>query len=116
VASDDYDPRFNPVYQRGHEDDLMPAPLPPTDRVGRPRSPRNPWVPVLWVLAIGLLAFGVWAELYAQKLIASPNVDSVEEYYVIPTVLAELAPWFVAVGLAAIVAAVVLHAVRWRDG
>ncbi len=125
MASDDidYDPRFDPVFQRGHEDDLprrvVPAPVAepvPVSVVGNPASLRgNPWVVVLWVLALGLSAAGLWATWYAQDLYASPTIGNVESYYVMPAVLSAIAPWLLGVGLLALVAVVFLHAVRWRQ-
>ena len=114
----DYDRRFNPVYQQGHEDDgsARPESPPVVERSREFPAARNPWLVVLWLLAVGLLASGLGALWYSQTLLAVPNPDSVQEFYVIPAVLAALAPWFVLVGLAALVGVVFLHAVRWGRG
>jgi FtsH-binding integral membrane protein len=113
VASD-YDPRFSPAYQRGHEDDAVPV-VELVETSPPSTSRRNPWMPVLWLLSIFLLGFGLWAQWYSQRLFTSPNIDNVQEYYVIPSVLSSLSPWFVVVGLASLVGVVFLHAVRWRE-
>lgn len=140
----DLDPRFSPAFQRGHEDDPVPLverpvversrdPDPPlVERSRDPEPPlveqsrdpdaptlvrdsrRNPWLPVLWVLALGLVGFGVWAQWYAQKLYALQNFNSVEDYYITPNVLSNVSPWFIGVGLLALVGAVFIHAVRWE--
>lgn len=107
MASSDLDPRFDPAYQRGYDPVAEPVP------VAQKRS-INPWIPVLWVLAIGLTAAGAWAQYQSQLMFSSPNIDNVRDYYVTPGVLAALAPWLFCIGLAAVVATVFLHAVRWR--
>lgn len=132
MASEDYDHRFNPAYQRGHEDDYVTAPQqqaaePAARRLEEPTvllsetaareqsSLRgNPWVAVLWVLAIALIAAGVAAQWFAQAMLTNARTVSAQTLYVVPAVLAELSPWLVAVGLVSLVAVVMLHAVRWR--
>ena len=80
------------------------------------RQGRNPWIVVLWVLAIVLLAFGLASEWISNSLLLASNFNSVQEFYIIPKTLEAVAPWFVAVGLASVVGVVFLHAVRWdRD-
>ncbi|MDO7882692.1 hypothetical protein [Antiquaquibacter soli] len=127
MASSDFDDqldeRFDPVFQRGHEGDPIAfaphrslarespadvAPTAATDLSG------NPWVVVLWLLAVLLSAGGLWMTWYAQVLFANPNVDNVVTYYVLPAVLESLAPIVTGVGLATLAGVVFLHAVRWR--
>ena len=103
MATDNYDPRFDPAFQRGYEE--------PAVVVAKARF--NPWLLVLWILGIGLTAAGVWAQW--QLVTVEPSSDTVNAYYVIPALLREFSPWLVAVGLAAVVAAVFLHALRWRE-
>ena len=144
MASDDLDPRFDPHFQRGHEDDPPTGGVPlPTGgdprfdsdprasgdsraahpsrveqlpRVEPDETPqrRNPWMVVLWVLGFALLIFGVSAEWVSRSMLLAANFNTVQEFYVIPKTLESLAPWFVAVGLASIVGVVFLHAVRWE--
>ncbi len=144
MASDDLDPRFDPHFQRGHEDDPPTGGVPLPSRVdprfdsdpregGDPRAAqasrfeqlgrveldetpqrRNPWMIVLWVLGFALLIFGVSAEWVSRSMLLAANFNTVQEFYVIPKTLESLAPWFVAVGLASIVGVVFLHAVRWE--
>lgn len=103
----DLDPRFDPAYQRGYDPAAEPLP-PPT------RRRLNPWIPVLWVLSVGLTAAGAWAQYQSRLMFASPNVDNVTDYYVTPAVLEAFAPWLFCIGLAGVVGTVFLHAVRWR--
>lgn len=109
--SADLDPRFDPAFQRGYDPAAEPVRVPQTDVPGRRI---NPWMPVLWLLAIGLTAAGAWAQYQSRLMMARPNVDNVADYYVTPAVLEAFAPWLFCIGLAAIVATVFLHAVRWR--
>ena len=118
------DPRFDPVFQRGHEDDPVAPPSPviersrdPLERVEPVETSRrkNPWLPILWILSITLLAFGLWAQWHGTQLTMRPNLDNVTEYYILPTVLLAIAPWFGAVGLASLVGVVFLHAVKWHE-
>lgn len=103
MATDNFDPRFDAAYQRGYEE---PA-------VVDARARFNPWLLVLWILGIGLTAAGIWAQ--SQLLTVTPASDTVTGFYVVPALLREFAPWLVSVGLAGVVAAVFLHALRWRD-
>ena len=80
--------------------------------MARATSRRNPWLPVLWVLSVVVLAAGVGAFWYSQVLISGP-ITTPQEYYILPAVLSALAPWLLATGLAALVGTVFLHAVRW---
>lgn len=119
MASGDFDERFDPVFQRGHEDDAVSfAPHPAAPPAVVPDEPAglrgNPWVVVLWAIAVLFSAGGLWMQWYSQELDATPNVDSVTSYYVIPAVLQAVSPWLLGVGLATLSGVVFLHAVRWR--
>ena len=98
------DPKYDAAFQRGY---VEPEPEPE-------RARRNPWLIVLWSLGVVLLVGGIVALWHAQVILASPNLGNEVTYYVLPYVLEALAPWFVGAGLAAVVSAVVVHAVRWR--
>lgn len=89
------DARYDPAFQRGYEEPPPPEPV----------RRRNPWLAVLWVLA-GLFILGGVA-----VLVVVPSADSAFDVFVLP-VLQAIAPWLVGAGLAALVAAVTLHAVR----
>lgn len=124
MASSGFDERFDPVFQRGHEDDAIAfAPHPPREAAAiavpsatePPPSLRgNPWVVVLWAIAVLFSAGGLWMAWYSQVLFASPNVENVVTYYVLPAVLDALAPWLLGVGIATLAGVVFLHATRWR--
>lgn len=121
MASDDIDDRFDPLFQRGHEEDsvafaprVVAGPLPEPVTESAPSLRGNPWVVVLWVLALLFSAGGLWMQWYSQMLYATPDFDSATTYYVIPAVLQALSPWLLGVGLATLAGVVFLHAVRWR--
>jgi len=80
------------------------------------RRPRpNPFLVLLWVLAAALVGLGFWAQARALAPLAvvADEPPTVEQFYVIPAVLGAIAPAMIAIGLAAIVAAVSLHALQW---
>ena len=72
---------------------------------------RNPWLVVLWVLAVLLIAAGGFV-IVQTTLPASGTGDSVVPVFVLPVVFAALAPWLLGTGLAALVGAVFVHAQR----
>jgi len=87
---------------------------------------RNPWLIVLWVLGFVLLAVGMWGLVQAAERAADPTyvmvegygseqyrAPGVEDFYVVPIILASLAPWLVALGIGSIIAAATVHAVHW---
>lgn len=76
------------------------------------RGGRNPWLVLLWVVAGVLLGAG--AALISQSGPAAGTGDSVVPVFVLPAVVLALAPWLVGTGLAAVVGAVLVHALRWR--
>ena len=92
-----------------------------------PRNRRNPWLVLLWVLAVILTCAGFWAQLYGIELTRGKHLGyvigtgegttfsapSVIDFYVLPVVLASFAPWLVAMGLAAAVGATLVHALAW---
>ena len=107
----DFDPRFDPAFQRGYVDvTVAPPAQQPAERPVPP--PRNPWLVVLWVLAGTLLAAGVGGYLWA---VTQKNPDYEVTSVVYPAVVAALAPWLVTVALLALVLAVFVHALRWRQ-
>lgn len=134
----DFDPRFDPAFQRGFAGD-GPAVAAPIHEPVRSADPApegvvesrdlstgdepdpaslrgNPWVTALWIVGGVLVVGGVWAEWQATMLFAQSSPSGATDFYVIPTVFSNLSPWFVGVGLLGLLAAVVLHAVRWRPG
>ena len=139
----DFDPRFDPAFQRGY-DGRMPGPLvepvrPVVERVGSVVEPvetpppavelveasaeplryetrGNPWLRALWVVAAVFTVTGLLATYAAQSLMQGANTSSAIDYYVLPLTVSQLAPWFTVTGLFAGVAALVLNAIRWRPG
>ncbi|MBU1589113.1 MAG: hypothetical protein KKH51_14395 [Actinobacteria bacterium] len=96
------DDRYDPAFQRGYE----PA---PEALEGQPR--RNPWLIALWILAFLLLAAG--ALLLSQS--GTVTTGGIVPYFVLPAIALSLAPWLIGTGLAAVVGAVLVHALRWRE-
>jgi hypothetical protein len=137
----DFDPRFDPAFQRGY-DGRMPGPVvepvrPVVERVGSVVEPvetpppavelveasaeplryetrGNPWLRALWVVAAVFTVTGLLATYAAQSLMQGANTSSAIDYYVLPLTVSQLAPWFTVTGLFAGVAALVLNAIRWR--
>ena len=111
MASDDdrFDPRFDPTFQRGYVAPHIEEPI--TEPAG---LRGNPWVVVLWVLAVLFIAAGVWALWQSEVQLNSPNLDNVVTFYVFPDIMQALAPWLVGAGLACLVLVVFLHAIHWR--
>ena len=102
------DPRYDPAFQRGYE--------PPAPSVVEPVETRrrNPWLAVLWILAIAFTASGIAALYYSTAALSSPNLDNTVAFYVFPQLLQAVAPWLVGVGLATLSGVVFVHAVQWR--
>jgi len=137
----DFDPRFDPAFQRGY-DGRMPGPVvepvrPVVERVGSVVEPvetpppavelvetsaeplryetrGNPWLRALWVVAAVFTVAGLLAAYAAQAMMQGANTSSAIDYYVLPLTVSQLAPWFTVTGLFAGVAALVLNAIRWR--
>ena len=75
---------------------------------------RNPWLAVLWVLAVVFTIGGTAALYYSTAALNSPNLDNTVTFYVFPQLLQAVAPWLVGVGLATLSGVVFVHAVQWR--
>ena len=84
------DPRYDPAFQRGY--------VPPPAKV--------PWPVAPLVFSTVLIAVGTVAFLVPSPAIAISVAD-----YVAPLVLAAVAPWLLAVGVAAFLASVVVRSV-----
>ncbi len=69
---------------------------------------RNPWLIVLWILAVLLIAAGGFTLTQTAQ---STGADVVP-VLILPVVFAALAPWLLGVGLAALVGAVFVQAIR----
>jgi hypothetical protein len=145
VASD-FDPRFDPAFQRGFDGvsprvESQPTRVEPveTSAPGRPMvegvetaratrvepvetSPEalpptlrgNPFIPALWIVSAVFTAAGVAAQFLAQRINYSPTAPTAAQEYVLPAVLSALSPWLFAAGLAAGIATLAIHALRWR--
>jgi hypothetical protein len=137
----DFDPRFDPAFQRGYDGAAGPArsvvePV-ETARATRPvnepvrsvvepvetpaepfryETRGNPWLRALWVVAAAFTVAGLVAEYAAQSMMQGANTSSAMDYYVLPLTVSQLAPWFTVTGLFAGVAGLVLSAIRWRPG
>ena len=134
----DFDPRFDPAFQRGYDGAAAPvvervetpaAPVSPVRPVVEPvgtlapaepdesrryETHGNPWLRALWVVAGVFTIAGVLAAYASQAMIQGANTSSAIDYYVLPLTVSQLAPWFTVTGLFAGVAALVLKAIRWR--
>jgi hypothetical protein len=102
-------------------DETQPDPAPPHAPLRR-----NPWLIVLWLLGILLTALGLWGLFQAAERATDPayvlvsgygseqyRAPGVEDFYVIPIILASLSPWLTALGIGSIIAASTVHAVHW---
>lgn len=71
---------------------------------------RNPWLVALWVVSAVLVAAG------ALLVALSPAVTTggVFRVFVLPEVALVLAPWTLGTGLAGLIGAVFVQALRWR--
>ena len=141
----DFDPRFDPAFQRGYDGrtaaPVRPAverarpvvepvetPPPAVELVETPAAPvappetfryetrGNPWLRTLWVVAAVFTVAGLLAAYSAQAMMQGANTSSAIDYYVLPLTVSQLAPWFTVTGLFAGVAGLVLNAIRWRPG
>lgn len=99
-------------------------PIDEAQSAGRRR--RNPWLIVLWILGVLLTAAGLWGLFQAAERAMDPayvlvagygseqyRAPGVEDFYVIPIILASLSPWLTALGIGSIIAASTVHAVQW---
>ena len=139
----DFDPRFDPAFQRGYDGrtrgPVVEPVRPVVERVGSVVEPvetpppavelvetsaeplryetrGNPWLRALWVVAAVFTVAGMLAAYSAQAMMQGANTSSAIDYYVLPLTVSQLAPWFTVTGLFAGVAALVLNAIRWRPG
>jgi hypothetical protein len=103
------DPRYDPAFQRGYE-----APVSSVVEPVEASRRRNPWLVVLWILAIAFTASGIAALYYSTAALSSPNLDNTVAFYVVPQLVQAVAPWLVGVGLATLSGVVFVHAVQWR--
>jgi hypothetical protein len=123
-----FDPRFDPAFQRGFEgavsappEESTPVEVPPqvvsrASPVDAPPPLRaNPWVPALWVVAAALIVGGVAGQTIAEVITAGPTAETPLVEYVIPGLLRALSPWLLVAGLLAGIGVMFLHAVRWRE-
>lgn len=140
----DFDPRFDPAFQRGYVDDGTAAPrkflgiealglssepivLPPqgVEPTGTlpPLHPEpavvslegNPWVKALWVAAPVLIVVGIVGMVWGQSQYSGQvSTTDVFTNSVLPQLMYAMCPGMIQVGFAALVGVVFLHAVRWR--
>lgn len=148
----DFDPRFDPAFQRGFEarrsmaspvaerfsqEEVQRPSVAPPARLVQPTLDRydveargdealsvgaapfetrgNPWLRALWIVAGVFVAGGIATQFVAQATLQGASRSAIE-FYVVPTVAAELSPWFLLTGLLAGVVALLLNAIRWRPG
>lgn len=125
-----FDPRFDPAFQPGFreaETGAVPRPEPrggsrndeataiPSREFPDPAPlAGNPWVRVLWIVAIVFSLGGIAAMAWSET--AQLERESAAAALILPVVVAGVAPWFVLTGLAAGVGVAILAAVRWRPG
>jgi len=95
---------------------LVEVPVEEDDVDELPPRRFNPWLAVLWVLglALAVAGFAVNWMLARQSSNSDPILDN-EVYWAVVSVAQNFAPWFLGVGLAAIVCAVLIHALDWRE-
>ena len=130
----DFDPRFDPAFQRGftaasvtpaaepaHVVSTVEQPAPVRPAESHPAEPRNsesrgnPWLRALWVMAAVLVVVGIAGQWIALQLLAGgASGGSVLSAYVLPGILQALSPWFLVAGLISAIAAVTIKAARWR--
>jgi hypothetical protein len=123
-----FDPRFDPAFQRGFEgavaarsEEVSVEEVPP-EVVSQPLQAdaptpslrANPWVPALWVVAAVLIVAGIAGQTIAETITAGPTAETPLVEYVIPALLRALSPWLLVAGLLAGIGVMFLHAVRWR--
>jgi len=120
-------PAVEPEPQQGAHQTATPASPPAvapvteklvTDELDDDEPPRrfNPWLAALWVLGLALIAAGSYVNwlIYTRTATGDPFSDG-EAYWALVSVVQNFAPWFVGVGLAAVVSAVLISALDWRE-
>ena len=65
------------------------------------------------VLAEGTLVVAAGGFLLSQS--GTATTGGIVPYFVLPAIALSLAPWLIGTGLAAVVGAVLVHALRWRE-
>jgi len=91
----------------------LPPPAEIIEPVAMEKARFNPWLAALWVLGIVSIAAALvtnW-DIYEQSMMSS-QLD--ESYYMFISIMQTFMPWLFGVGLAAIVAAVTIHALDWQ--
>lgn len=93
-------------------------PLPPVDDDAAadswpPPLTGNPWVRVLWVIAVVFTVGGIAAQVWAQEMYGR-NVSVAMDAIIIPNLLQALGSPMVMIGLATGAGTALLHATRWR--
>lgn len=104
-------PRVEPVETSSPDRSLLTSTTSPAALI---ETRGNPWLLALWVVAAIFVVGGIAAQFAAQSLFQGNHVGSAVDFYVLPSVLSALSPWFTLAGLFAGVAAMVLSAIRWR--
>lgn len=131
-----FDPRFDPAFQRGFEGaagartepagtpETLEAPESAADEAvasrfiatdAAPPLRANPWIAVLWITAAVLIVAGVAGQTVAEVITAGPTAETPLVEYVVPALLRALSPWLLIAGLLAGIGVMFLHAVRWRE-
>ncbi|WP_382305835.1 hypothetical protein [Herbiconiux sp. UC225_62] len=123
----EFDSRFDAAFQPGFDDSIgigfaevgrgvesepLTGPLEgsPAPRA-RPLVDR--FVIALWAIGAGLLVFGVVGVTNAMVRFSSSSYGPTPDY-IVGVVLAQLAPWLVAIGLATLIGTIFLLAIRWE--
>jgi hypothetical protein len=104
------DPRYDPAFQRGYRE---PEPTPTAPESQDATRSRNPWLTLLWVLAVVLMLGGIAALLTVGALELAPPSDPFT-FYVLTDLLAGVGPGLVGAGVGGFVGAVFIHALDWR--
>lgn len=110
----DFDPRFDPAFQRGYSGAPPadpPSPVAPEPAHPAARAKRNPWLATLWALAGLLVVVGGVGYWWAAS---QTNPDFEVTGVVFPAVIGSLSPWVGVVGLLGVVLAVYVQAAQWR--
>jgi hypothetical protein len=109
------DPRYDPRFQRGGDQDgsVEPEAVASIVRPVDATRSRNPWLALLWVLAVALPLGGMAALLVVGAVELAPPSDPFT-YYALTALLEGVAPWLVAAGLFALAGAGFIHALEWR--
>ena len=118
-AEERIDPFVVPPARSVPEDDLLPEPTEPEPRDEAAGPSRimlrgNPWVAVLWVVAVLMLTAGFFGTWRSQSIyVGATPINDMNEI-VMFKVLQTLSPSLVLVGLLVLGGLVFLHAVSWR--